>query len=58
MAISVTLFADKKQQENSYEALRKDIMVDGEITTTVISLPLRMLCFSFGGTGETFGKDP
>jgi len=49
------LFADKKQQENNYEAQRKDIMVDGEITTTVIPLPGRMLCFSFDGTRETFG---
>jgi hypothetical protein len=52
------LFADKKQQENNYEAHREDIMVDGEITTTVISLSGRMLCFSSDGTGETFGEDP
>jgi hypothetical protein len=52
------LFADKKQQENSYEAQREDIMVNGEITTTVISLFGRMLCFSADGTGETSGENP
>jgi hypothetical protein len=32
------LFADKKQQENSYEAQKEDIMVNGESATTVIPL--------------------
>ena len=50
------MFADKTQQENSYEAQREDIMVDGEITTTVVSLSEGMLCFSIDGTGETFGE--
>ena len=58
MTISVTLFADKKQQENSYEAQREDIMVNGEITTTVISLSGRVLRISSDGSRNKFSEDP